>query len=163
MKKKLIVNARYNASERGKAIHREVSKRYYQRNKEKINGRTRDWQKGYYARPAVAEAKRAYRRQYMQQPEVKLRYRVKNAARDKRIRDTGDGTVTLDAVEELYFRQGGLCALTGRELLGRFHIDHKIPLSKGGRHTISNIQILAPEINIAKGAKLSFTPYGQAA
>lgn len=36
------------------------------------------------------------------------------------------------------------------------HVDHIIPLAKGGQHCISNLQILPARINLRKGAKLDF-------
>lgn len=38
-----------------------------------------------------------------------------------------------------------------------FHIDHIIPLAKGGHHHPSNLQILPARINLRKHAKLDFT------
>ena len=35
-----------------------------------------------------------------------------------------------------------------------FHVDHKIPLSKGGLHCISNLQIIPGSVNLKKGSKL---------
>lgn len=36
----------------------------------------------------------------------------------------------------------------------KYHIDHIIPLSKGGKHTKTNIQLLCPLCNLNKNAKL---------
>ena len=35
-----------------------------------------------------------------------------------------------------------------------FHVDHIIPVSKGGNHHPSNLQILTRQENLSKGAKL---------
>jgi len=35
-----------------------------------------------------------------------------------------------------------------------YHIDHIIPLAKGGIHTKNNIQLLKPSINMSKGASI---------
>lgn len=37
-----------------------------------------------------------------------------------------------------------------------YHVDHIIPLAKGGKHHPDNLQILPSEINIAKSDKLDF-------
>lgn len=34
------------------------------------------------------------------------------------------------------------------------HVDHRIPISKGGLHCLSNLQLLTPVENMRKGAKL---------
>lgn len=39
-----------------------------------------------------------------------------------------------------------------RELGRKLHVDHIIPLSKGGTHTIENLQILPAGLNMRKGA-----------
>lgn len=44
------------------------------------------------------------------------------------------------------------CALTGRVLTpDSASVDHAMPLSKGGEHAISNVQILHTDVNQAKG------------
>ena len=44
------------------------------------------------------------------------------------------------------------CALTGRQLEpDTASVDHKIPLSMGGPHDISNLWVLHTQINRAKG------------
>jgi 5-methylcytosine-specific restriction endonuclease McrA len=48
-------------------------------------------------------------------------------------------------------RQKLICPLTGRYLNGDImSIDHKIPISKGGTHEISNLQFVHVEVNYAK-------------
>lgn len=56
-------------------------------------------------------------------------------------------------IGEIHARQKGRCAKCGRALLGVYHVDHKVPLSRGGRHIASNIQLLCPADNLKKGAK----------
>ena len=44
------------------------------------------------------------------------------------------------------------CALSGRELTPETaSLDHAIPLSRGGLHDISNVQVLEFRVNAAKG------------
>lgn len=46
----------------------------------------------------------------------------------------------------------GRCELTGWELdINEFNIDHKIPISRGGTDECSNLQLLSPLVNTAKG------------
>ena len=35
----------------------------------------------------------------------------------------------------------------------KIHLDHYIPLSKGGEHTLSNLVISCPHCNLSKNAK----------
>lgn len=45
------------------------------------------------------------------------------------------------------------CYWCNCELNGKYHIDHYIPLSKGGEHSIENIVISCPKCNLSKNAK----------
>lgn len=42
------------------------------------------------------------------------------------------------------------CAYSGRDLPHDYHLDHVVPLSKGGENTIHNIVPCCPEINLNK-------------
>ncbi len=47
------------------------------------------------------------------------------------------------------------CYLCGKRIpLGDRHVDHIIPLSKGGAHTAGNLAIACSSCNIRKGAKM---------
>ncbi len=58
-------------------------------------------------------------------------------------------------LKEMLERQGHKCALTGRPLTPEnCAMDHIIPLSRGGTHTKDNAQLVAAEVNKAKGTML---------
>lgn len=60
--------------------------------------------------------------------------------------------ITKKSVAALYDRQRGLCALTGEKLTPEnASLDHIIPISRGGTHTIENAQMLLYEVNRMKG------------
>ena len=66
--------------------------------------------------------------------------------------DTAFGKVTAKELYALLDRQQYRCALTGRKLTPSCAtLDHRTPLSRGGEHDLSNIQILDKQINVAKG------------
>lgn len=55
-------------------------------------------------------------------------------------------------VMTLLRKQNFRCALTGQELVpGETATDHILPVSRGGAHTIDNAQVLAKDVNRAKG------------
>jgi len=60
------------------------------------------------------------------------------------------------SIIELYFLvlSSKNCFWCGISLDGNFHIDHFYPLSKGGKHSISNLVISCPFCNLSKGCKL---------
>jgi len=48
----------------------------------------------------------------------------------------------------------GICGICGEDVDPfEYHIDHIIPLSKGGEHSYTNTQIAHPECNLKKGAR----------
>lgn len=66
-----------------------------------------------------------------------------------------------DAIPENYDREGVLAmyALAQKfsELTGvEMHVDHIKPISKGGEHNVDNLQLLASQLNIAKGDREDF-------
>ena len=56
------------------------------------------------------------------------------------------------------------CYYCKRRFRGTVHIDHVIPLSKGGRHTVANLCASCPPCNREKSSKQpdQFTVFGQA-
>jgi hypothetical protein len=55
-------------------------------------------------------------------------------------------------IVKLYVAQAGTCPLCGDPLaLGDWHLDHKIPFTKGGGNETSNIQLVHPSCNLKKG------------
>jgi HNH endonuclease len=54
-------------------------------------------------------------------------------------------------INDLLTKQNYKCALTGRDLhTNKFHIDHIIPKSKGGKYDPSNWQLIVEEANVFK-------------
>lgn len=53
-------------------------------------------------------------------------------------------------IAEIYTACATLSKNTGRA----YHVDHKIPLAKGGRHAITNLQILPALENLRKGVRI---------
>lgn len=57
-------------------------------------------------------------------------------------------------VEDLYWRQGGMCPICWHLLDVRsMHLDHDIPLSRGGVAGLWNFQWLCRKCNLSKGKK----------
>lgn len=46
------------------------------------------------------------------------------------------------------------CYWCNKDLKGGYHLDHVVPLDKGGRHIVSNIVASCPHCNLSKGAKM---------
>ncbi len=56
--------------------------------------------------------------------------------------------LTRDLREEVFNRDGHYCKICGEE--HNLHIDHIIPLSKGGKTELSNLQVLCKKCNLQK-------------
>lgn len=87
----------------------------------------------------------------------------KNAAKEARRRALrlkqtpswcAPGTVAYDAIGDLYSD-----AIHFGEVFGvEYHLDHKLPLARGGSHEPDNLHIIPAEWNLSKGAKIDWTP-----
>ncbi len=51
-------------------------------------------------------------------------------------------------------RDKSVCGLCGEMIDGDFHVDHIVPLSKGGLHSYANVQAAHPLCNIRKGNRV---------
>ncbi len=51
----------------------------------------------------------------------------------------------------VYTMHGGMCGICKEFIEGEFHVDHVIPLSKGGVHGYVNVQPAHPACNWSKG------------
>lgn len=103
-----------------------------------------NWRGGIYKKNPKERCK-----YYRQQPKEKLRRRVIQSKRNALKKSTTDNTITKEAIEKLLIKQENKCLSCGKKLK-EYHIDHIIPLSKKGKHTIKNIQLLCPRCNILK-------------
>lgn len=60
-------------------------------------------------------------------------------------------TITTTSLRALLERQGYRCALTGEAMTPEdCSLDHKIPLSRGGPHSIDNVQFITNSVNKLK-------------
>ena len=58
-------------------------------------------------------------------------------------------------VKDLFNKYDGKCFYCGINLsFDNFHIDHYMPIAKGGMHEESNLRISCPHCNLSKGSKI---------
>lgn len=131
--------------------YREYYKEYYLKNQEEIKA----WSKGYYL--ANREQKLEYQRKYSSEnPEVAEAARLRYETRKLR---AWKEDVFKDVLLE---RDGWTCHICKGEIpkgLDRYHplfphIEHIVPLSKGGEHSYENTAPAHASCNIQKGDKL---------
>lgn len=124
----------------------EKHRRYHAENRELRTVKSRAW------RQANPEAVKAIHRRHTAKPEFLAKARIYSAARRARERDQFvedvDATVVFD-------RDEGICGICGDPALrDDFHVDHIIPLSRGGDHSYANTQVAHPVCNSRKHNKL---------
>jgi 5-methylcytosine-specific restriction endonuclease McrA len=67
----------------------------------------------------------------------------------------GHGSVTANQLRDLWRKQRGKCAMTGLKLSRTCcHVDHIVPIKRGGKNLIENMRWVHPFPNLVKGAKL---------
>lgn len=106
----------------------------------------------YDRRPDVLVHKHAYRKHYWARPENRARQNAHYHTRRARKLAAG-GKHTVQDVKMQLTRQKGRCYWCGQKLL-KYHVDHVIPLARGGSNGPDNLVIACPTCNLKRGAKL---------
>jgi 5-methylcytosine-specific restriction endonuclease McrA len=82
------------------------------------------------------------------------------AARMARRKFLERGWYTGEDVQRKISEQRGMCGICFKPLLPDFHVDHIVPIARGGSNTAGNIQVVHAKCNLRKGAKLQYFPRG---
>lgn len=80
-------------------------------------------------------------------------------AERQRLRESNKQHVFDEHVDRMtvFQRDEGICGICNKEAsVDDFHVDHVVPLSKGGRHNYSNVQTAHPSCNCKKKDRLNF-------
>lgn len=152
------------------ALHPEnikaIMARYYSNHRTEINRRVREYRKNtpLHLRKTTtnrADYKHAY---YEAHKENSLRrrqeWRVNHRDRDtettlKRKAKKYNTQTEFIRKYVVYERDHGICYLCGNPVDPNcWHLEHKIPLSKGGTHTYDNVAVSHPICNMRKSAKI---------
>lgn len=120
----------------------------YAADKEKYRQRAAD-----YRSRNIEKTREAARLYALANPEKRALAQRNRKAKKK----GGIGTYTKDDESKMLFSQKGKCANCLCKLIHKgkhkYHIDHIIPLSKGGRNDKYNLQILCAPCNMKKSAQ----------
>ena len=84
-------------------------------------------------------------------PDFKLRENHR-----RRARKLAGGELSKGIRKFLIARQDGLCAICGG-VPNKWHLDHVVPLSRGGKNEDDNVQMTCHTCNMKKGAKINPT------
>lgn len=118
----------------------------YQRlNIDRILARTRE-----YSRRHAAEKIEQAREWARRNPEKRKAISMANKAKRRSIEKDGDPTSVIFAWVQAAKK---VCYWCGVKCKRKYHVDHYKPLSKGGKHEVSNLVIACPTCNLRKNAK----------
>jgi len=153
----------------------ENKKKYYSENKSKIKHNTSEWakknpkkrdeiEKKFHAKNQDYLKKRAaaYRASHPEKTNASVaKYRtahpevLKIQTHNRRVRKISNGgKLSIEAVPLIFLRQKGKCAICRTSLKKTsYHLDHIVPLFRGGKNINSNIQLTCPKCNLSKGSK----------
>lgn len=142
--------ARANANQKRHYSKPETKEHYREyRKRTDVQEKHRQQEKDRRRRPDVQEKIRIYRAT----EHAKLIHRIGSQARRARIRSAG-GSFSKRDIEKLYHLQRERCWYCERKLHGNYHIEHRIPLVRGGSNDLSNIVLACPECNMSKHDKM---------
>lgn len=115
------------AAYRPKEVIQKYSKKYYEKHKETIKQKT-------------------------------LLYKKQNLDKCREWRHNREnkmlgGVISPGIIEKLYLLQQGKCTCCGHKLGQNYHLDHIVPISKGGSNTDDNVQLLRDICNMSKSSK----------
>jgi 5-methylcytosine-specific restriction endonuclease McrA len=117
----------------------------YDSDPDKFRAKVKRWRKRY-----PEKARDRFRVWCKANPD-KTRVRHRNRRARKR---NAEGRHAAEDIARIRVAQNDLCVFCEIELHGKGHVDHKIPLARGGSNWPSNLQILCGSCNLSKGAKL---------
>lgn len=120
--------------------------RYAEKNRAKLVACTRRWQIEH-----AEEHKAAKKRYRLEHPEKDREYNHNRRARKL----NAEGSYTAADIKLLLKSQKHQCWWCSVKLVGKdYHIDHRIPLSRGGSNAPENLCITCPSCNLSKNNKL---------
>lgn len=152
-------SAKWRAANREKK--RAESATYRAAHKEKMQAQSAAWCKAHPEK--MAEYQRAFRERnpessrtrreaYRATPEGALVHRT-CAARRRALKRNAQGSHDRGDVEECFRVQGGRCFYCLASLVDDYHVDHMMPLSRGGSNGPENIVVSCQQCNLRKRTK----------
>jgi 5-methylcytosine-specific restriction endonuclease McrA len=137
-----------------------------ERNRERVREESRLYSRAYIAKDRLSARRRAtaYAKKYPEKVAArKADYRHRNRERiygwiNKRNTLIGSGAKSPEIITHIHHLKtstGVKCAYCGVVIFGKaVHIDHEIPLSRGGKHEISNLRPACKPCNSSKHNKM---------
>lgn len=123
---------------------RALGRQYYRKNREKVLAGNAAW------KAKNPEWFVNYHRRWKEKNRDKVRASHRNRKALKRL---NGGTHNAKDVAEIMKLQGSMCACCRIKLSRDFHVDHIIPLSRGGSNDRKNLQLTCPTCNLQKSKR----------
>lgn len=145
-----------------KPCKHDIDLAYRETHKEKLRNRTHAYQASHREQRLAYgriyrethkndERKKVWRRKYRQTHHERIKaYSHERRARKKASADT----FSENDVKSQYKRQKGRCYWCNQKVGRTYHVDHVIPLSRGGTNGPENIVITCPTCNLSKRDRL---------
>lgn len=136
-------------------VHSERAKRYYEAHKSEIlekqkadvEGRRRRYRNHY-----IKHSERHNSRMQQHYRENKPLYKARAQVR-RSIEKNAPGAHSKADIRKLYNEYHGRCAYCGITLHDDYHVDHILPLSRGGSNWPDNLCVACPDCNLSKRDK----------
>lgn len=132
-----------------KEVYRGHRMKYYYAHRDSENERNKKWIS------ANRNRRRLQRREYMR------KWRSENPEKDKvrsesyRARKANAlGAHCAEDIKKIYEQQGGRCWYCQTPVGSKYHIDHRIPLSKGGSNNPNNLVVACQSCNCRKQGRM---------
>jgi hypothetical protein len=117
-------------------------------NRKRCNQYSIQW---YYRNRAQAQAaNERWRQAHKEHSDACKRVATRNRAAKLR---NDPNTHTKEQIAELLVAQKGKCNSCGKDISTKYEADHIMPIARGGKNGIDNIQLLCPRCNRRKNAK----------
>lgn len=135
---------KYNKSPYCIPCEKQRRKEYYKKNSEHIKAKAAQWKKDNPEK--IKEIRKANRKKNLNK--IRLRSKNKEGRRRSRKRNNGEFLILNKELRKIYSSACVICASTEN-----IAADHIIPIARGGRHSIGNLQPLCNKCNSSKGKK----------
>ncbi len=144
--------------ERNRERVRQCETVWAEKNRSKKRGYCKKWygknRKGEQERARIKRAKNIEKyRKYSVQWNADNPGKVAAIARNRRARAAKGGKHSYDDVMALLKKQKGGCVICKTAFGNRYHVDHIMPLARGGSNDRTNLQILCAPCNQSKSAR----------